>query len=114
MKLMVRVKTNIQPENLDSSIDSQGAAKEEQANRIKLIAPPPEVKPDVDMLNQEAEQAAYDTTEVKAVRRAITNVYSKGTYNPAVQQEFKLDLGKSRGATKEKIKYDDVMGDQDR
>lgn len=25
----------------------------------------------------------FNTTDVKAVRRAITNVYSRGTYNPA-------------------------------
>ena len=55
----------------------------------------------------------YDTSDVKAVRRAITNVYSKGTFNPAAQNDIQLDIGKSRGVCKHKLKYDDVMQDNE-
>lgn len=56
------------------------------------------------------EENAFDTTDVKAVRRTVTNVYSRGTYNPAQINE-KLDMGKMRGGAG--YKYDDVMGNGD-
>lgn len=60
-------------------------------------------KEDKKMLTEEEEaEKAFDMSEVKAVRRTVTNVYSKGTFNPAVQSDVKLNLGKSRGATKQK------------
>ena len=47
------------------------------------------------------ENDVYDTTDVKAVRRTVTNVYSRGTYNPsAVDNSIKLDIGRVRGGQK--------------
>lgn len=52
-----------------------------------------------------------DTTDVKAVRRMITNVYSKGTYNPSVSDDVKMNLGNRRTIARNPLKYDEVMED---
>ena len=82
-------------------------------NSMVIKQDEPETKlEDVAMKNEEPVDA-FDTTNVHAVRRAITNVYSKGTYNPSAENDIKLNMGRSRGHRMNALKYDEVMENEE-